>query len=713
MKNKKLLIVVTAVLLVAVSVFAIVGLVRSSRIKTFMAEQNYVASKLIELGDYDVGFELAAQTEQQKSNAVSRQLIVLSAGFDAEYEEAISYAEYYLADSADPIISEVKRLMESELENMPETVQSTGWNSTYTEYTLSDDMRVELMSVLIRVQDSINVKKSGANIQAMIELLSSSGSQSTAAVQTLSSDNSLLSKKIRTVLKLEQNDNEGAYELAKELFEADDSFANRALIANLVASGVGDTNLSDDKTLTKLDSQRTELYTKLGELESELYVTDNEKKKTRLEQQISEVEAKIDEVDNEIAAEPVKRAINFIEQKTSVSDKNSDAYGIELAYLNYLAGNESDARQLLVGVFANETDDPEPVSVMASDISKVYQNGGSGRDIQMTRLWERICNVLNLLESNKTVRDTNFYEFLKNTLEQLYNSLVIRDIDASEFPTVRVTLNVADNTDTELKKDDFSIDDMDVRIKKLKLVNPEKSDERDELSIILAIDRSGSMEGDSMTNTKKAVLDFIRSIDDEIDVGLVSFDNSAEVLTPVGGERINLTSNVQSLYASGGTSIYSGLKAAGDELTGRTGRKVIILLSDGYDGSGNMIDTVLEELRLKNIYVYTIGITGADDEYLSYIANYCGGKFLRADDSSLLSEIYASIGEYMANDYILEFEATEDLDNFKRHLRVTTDALSSTTYSEYNVGVSAEEIADEEQLTPLYGCFRQLGGSAS
>ncbi len=72
-----------------------------------------------------------------------------------------------------------------------------------------------------------------------------------------------------------------------------------------------------------------------------------------------------------------------------------------------------------------------------------------------------------------------------------------------------------------------------------------------------------------------------------------------------------------------------GFQMAGDELMTETGRKIIILLSDGEDGDTSKIDGVLRQLHQSNIYVYTIGFGGADTEYLSYIANSCKESLYR------------------------------------------------------------------------------------
>ncbi|MCD7842994.1 MAG: hypothetical protein LUG56_11050, partial [Lachnospiraceae bacterium] len=109
--------------------------------------------------------------------------------------------------------------------------------------------------------------------------------------------------------------------------------------------------------------------------------------------------------------------------------------------------------------------------------------------------------------------------------------------------------------------------------------------------------------------------------------------------------------------------------------------------------------------------VYTIGFGGADTEYLSYIASQCGGKFIEASSSELLAEIYASIGQYIQNDYIFEFTAVTDTENFSRILRVEADISDAYAEREYTVGVALEDILSEDEQTPLADYFKQIGGS--
>ena len=67
--NKVRLVLWIAVLL-SVVVVLIIFFIRLHKSSTLIKQQNYVASKLLELGDYEQGKILALQTEQKKSNMI-------------------------------------------------------------------------------------------------------------------------------------------------------------------------------------------------------------------------------------------------------------------------------------------------------------------------------------------------------------------------------------------------------------------------------------------------------------------------------------------------------------------------------------------------------------------------------------------------------------------------------------------------------------------
>lgn len=723
MKKKKIpkpaIIAGIVVLLVVIAVVAM-QLLRVYRMETLVQQQNYVASRLIEMGDYEQARILAAQNDQVKENNISKELLVLATGFQSDYKTAMQYADRYLEKGNDEVLESAKTVM---VQFLTEEALLDSKDYTYTELceNLKSNVRDGLLRLLLDVQGNIRVRRNSEDIQAMLDMMSTQGmGLNSQTLETLANDNSTLSQKLKTAYAIQTGDYTKAFELAEDMFEENDSFENRAMLANLIAK-YGNYIQSDDTTLTDLRSTQQELSSQLGNLQSQYAQATSESDQRRLNRQIENVQASIEDINDAIQAEPVRRAINFIETTTPVSERNTVAYKLELAQLYYQASDRERAKEYLVEVIKDEDDGSEPATLLLNDFIQFYQimNGQESRPAYLDSqtmnvgvIWNRIAQLLNFIESGYYYEESeSFYGYVLSVLDELYNGVIIRNIDATDFPVVRVTVNVAMELEEELKKSNFSITEMNSRINDFEILNMEDLELDGDMSVVLVVDRSGSMDGTRMDDTKKAVSNFIRNVNDNIRVGLVTFAGSAGVDCPISDSRNPVLQAMQAVNASGGTSIYSGLQVAGTQLDGESGQKIIILLSDGEDGDASRIDEVLDELSRKNIYVYTIGFGGADTEYLSYIASKTRGKFIQADSSGTLGEIYSAIGEYMVNDYVLQFEIVVDPENFTRIVNISVDVNDAFAEQEYSVGVSYDDILGEQNETPLADYFRQIGGS--
>lgn len=65
----------------------------------------------------------------------------------------------------------------------------------------------------------------------------------------------------------------------------------------------------------------------------------------------------------------------------------------------------------------------------------------------------------------------------------------------------------------------------------------------------------------------------------------------------------------------------------------------------------------------------------------------------------------------MANDYVIEFTAQTDTENFSRHLEITVKSNNSHSGKDYHVGVPLEDILEEDGQRPSADYFKQIGGS--
>jgi Mg-chelatase subunit ChlD len=167
--------------------------------------------------------------------------------------------------------------------------------------------------------------------------------------------------------------------------------------------------------------------------------------------------------------------------------------------------------------------------------------------------------------------------------------------------------------------------------------------------IVTCIDRSGSMRGQKITDAKKAASTFVGLMNIGDMIGVTSFSSGASVnypLTLIQGQtqQSQAISAVNSLYASGGTSIGSGMSTSQQQLTANCHGDApwaIVLLSDGISNGSeyNVLPTIPDQTD-----IFTIGLgAGADEVLLNYIASETGGTYHAAPNSQDLKKIYNAI----------------------------------------------------------------------
>ena len=197
------------------------------------------------------------------------------------------------------------------------------------------------------------------------------------------------------------------------------------------------------------------------------------------------------------------------------------------------------------------------------------------------------------------------------------------------------------------------------------------------IDIVMAIDVSASMlakdlKPNRLEALKKVAVDFVdRRPNDRI--GIVVYAGESFTQTPITSDKTIIKRTISELQwgqLEGGTAIGMGLGSAVNRLKESTAKsKVIILLTDGVNNSGNIDPRTATELAKElSIKTYTIGIgtngmadfpwskdprTGnllfrkqqveIDEVLLKNIAKQTTGKYFRATDNTSLKEIYDEI----------------------------------------------------------------------
>ena len=204
--------------------------------------------------------------------------------------------------------------------------------------------------------------------------------------------------------------------------------------------------------------------------------------------------------------------------------------------------------------------------------------------------------------------------------------------------------------------------------------------DREEATIVLVIDVSGSMQADDVVPTRleaaqAVVREFLRDLPERFQVGVVAFSETAEVAAPATEDRQLAIEAIDYLYPQRGTAIGDGI-ARGVEVArnaevggaGADRPAAILMLSDGSQTEG-FLQPLEAAARAKSfdIPVYTIALgtpegvvefnrfggtriipVPPDKPTLRRIAATTGGSYYEAESIGDLREAYEKMGSLVS-----------------------------------------------------------------
>jgi Ca-activated chloride channel homolog len=196
----------------------------------------------------------------------------------------------------------------------------------------------------------------------------------------------------------------------------------------------------------------------------------------------------------------------------------------------------------------------------------------------------------------------------------------------------------------------------------------------EQATIVLAIDRSGSMRATDVRPTRLEAMQtaanrFLDRVPRRVKVGAVAFNSKTDVLEASGTDRAPLRSAVEALTAGGGTATGDAIDAS-LELIRRGGPDrppaAIVLISDGESTSGrDPLDAAREAASLGvPVYTVALGTPGAtivdakgrtqpappDPETLRAVAEASGGQSFAVEDPDALNAVYERLGSQVATE---------------------------------------------------------------
>jgi Ca-activated chloride channel homolog len=187
---------------------------------------------------------------------------------------------------------------------------------------------------------------------------------------------------------------------------------------------------------------------------------------------------------------------------------------------------------------------------------------------------------------------------------------------------------------------------------------------RPPVNVCLAIDRSGSMQGEKIAGAREGAIAALGRLGPADIVSVVAYDDVVQVLVPAtrASEHGFIESGIRSLQAGGSTALFAGVvKCAGElrKFLDRNRVSRIIVLSDGVANVGPSSPAELgalgAQLMEEGISVATVGLgTGYNEDLMTELAMRSDGGHVfveRAGDlGRFLDDQLAAVTEVVARD---------------------------------------------------------------
>lgn len=230
---------------------------------------------------------------------------------------------------------------------------------------------------------------------------------------------------------------------------------------------------------------------------------------------------------------------------------------------------------------------------------------------------------------------------------------------------------------------------------------------------LLVLDTSGSMAEDKrMAAAKKAAQGYLDSVPDDVEVGLVTFADSAEVAVSPTADREEVARAIKKLEPEGSTALYDATVLAVKTL-GPSGSRSIVLLSDGKDeGSRATLAKAAKKVSESGVTLDAVAIgAGEQRNQLAALAEAGNGSLVTATSAKALAEAFAAAARTVSNQLGIKAEVPASVTAGTRSLTATVmvsgTPVSDTTVAEIVPRPAAAAEYGARTVTPPSGLITQ------
>jgi Ca-activated chloride channel homolog len=285
----------------------------------------------------------------------------------------------------------------------------------------------------------------------------------------------------------------------------------------------------------------------------------------------------------------------------------------------------------------------------------------------------------------------------------------ITQVDTSKFPKVTVYVSV-----TDANGEPMGVDASQIQI--FENGQPMTADEITgsgdigPLTTLMVIDVSGSMNnGGKLDAAKAAAQAYVDQMRTGDQAGLMTFNTKVDYVQTLTSDHTALIEALHNLRANNDTAMYDALDQATQILKDVSGRKAIIVLTDGMDNQSlHSSDEVIQAIGASGLSISTIGLGdpdlaksyyGLDEAALKSLAERAGGAYSIADNAADLQKLYQLYGRALQSEYRFTYTSPSSLrDGLSRGLTVALGSASAAK-ANYNPGGVLPEVSSPASWT--------------
>lgn len=301
-------------------------------------------------------------------------------------------------------------------------------------------------------------------------------------------------------------------------------------------------------------------------------------------------------------------------------------------------------------------------------------------------------------------------------------TLHITQIDTSRFPMVKAYVSATDANGEPVPVNPNQIvlaeNGKPVQPTSIKGLGPDEP-----LTTMLVIDVSGSMlQAGKLQGAQAAAKAYVQQMRPGDEAGIITFSTQISSVQPITSDRQELLSAIDSLHAEDNTAMYDALYKAVGILQGVSGRKAIIVLTDGMDNvSTHNAGEVISAIGPAGLSISTVGLgepskgtaslAGIDEGALRTLADQAGGTYGFANDPSALTDIYQRYGRALQSEYVVEYTSPSTLrDGVNRSLTVSLSGATPVPAipTRYNPGGLVPEVPQKTSWPLFFGLLAGL-----